>query len=1039
MQKLAEICVRRPVFATMLVLALTAMGVFAYGSLGVDRFPNVDLPYVVVSTAYPGASPEEVERDITNRIEAEVNSVSGIELLSSSSVEGLSTVTLQFRLGKNPDVAAQEVRQQVDLIANDLPRTARQPVVQKMNANAAAVLMIAASGPYALDELTEVVRTKVAERLQSVSGAGAVRIIGGRNREVQIEVDPLRLRAYSLTVADVVSAARAQNLELPGGGIAEGATRLSLRAQGKLRAVSDFGDIVITTRNGYPIRVRDVGQVRENGAEPTATALHNGQTAVVLAVQKQTGANTVAVIEALRERLDEIRPTLPPDLQMDVVRDQSGPIEASLHAIQEHLVIGGLLASLVVWAFLRSLRATVIAAIAIPTSVISSFALMAALGYTLNEITMLALTLMVGIVIDDAIVVLENIEHVMHSRGLDPFTAAIEGTREIGLAVMATTLSLLAVFVPIGFMGGIVGRFLASFGLTSAAAIAVSLLVSFTLTPMLAARWKETKRHEDTHSSGWYGVLDRLYLRLLSWCMDNRWKVAVFCVLIVLSTVPLSEAAGGAFLPDEDEGEFSVFVRMPPGTSLAATETRMETIAEHLRRQLPGVVGTLTMAGYNSDEQPNFGQIFVRLTPAKERSQGQAELLAEARRIVFFYQDVVASVQGIDPFGANERGADVTVVLTGPDLAKLDDYSRRAIERLRKDPLLADVDRSLESAKPELQLAIRRDRAADLGVSVEGIAATVNALYAGEEVGTFSRGKEQYKVKVKAALEARQDRSSLAALTVPNSQGAPVELRSLVEPRMGRGPDGIDHLNRERSVSLYANVPAGSSELQALQAVTKHVEALGLEPGYRLMAEGNSKELERTNYYFLLAFGLSFVFMYLVLAAQFESFIHPVTILLTLPIAVPFGLLATVLSGQPMNLYSSLGVLLLFGVVKKNGILQIDRMNQLRAQGMPRAEAILQANRERLRPILMTTIALVIGMLPLLTGKGPGAEANRSIGVLVIGGQSLCLIVTLVAVPVFYELFEDAQHHPAWSRLGSWLTRWQSRLSWRRRPPVVNS
>ena len=1038
MQKLAEICVRRPIFALMLILALTVVGAFAFFSLGLARFPNIDLPIITVTVSNPGASPEEIEREITDRIEGSVNTVSGIEDLRSSSVEGMAQIIVQFNLDKNVDVAAQEVRQKVDLVVNDLPKTADAPVVQKINSDAAAVLIYAVTAPRPPVELTETVDKEIVERLESVSGVGNVQIYGGRKRIVEISVQPDRLRAYELTVADVSRALRAQNLELPGGAIDEATQTLTVRTLGKLARAEEFNDLVIATRDGYAVKIRDVGRAENAGEEPKSVALQNGQTAVALAIQKQSGTNTVAVIDAVRERLDELRPRLPQDLKIEQVRDQSEFIRASLEAIEEHLILGGLLAALVVYFFLRNWRSTVIAALAIPTSIIASFALMSALGYTLNMMTMLALTLMVGIVIDDAIVVLENIYRFVEEKGMSPFEAAIAGTREIGLAVMATTLSLLAVFVPIGFMGGLVGRFMASFGLTSAAAIAVSLLVSFTLTPMLAARWIKPPKpgataHGESKDSRVYQWMDRAYTRMLAWSMRHRLAVVAICLLVMASTVPLGMLAGASFIPEDDENEFEVTVRLPEGTSLAAAQSTTEEMARALREQLPGIQSTLAIAGYNAQELPNVSTIFVRLKPVSERDVSQTELIGRARAALKVYPpEMRISVQPVDAVGGGERNTAIQFVLAGPDLKKLDEYSARLLEHMKQDPNMVDADRSMTPGKPELRLRIDRARAADLNVRVEEIAATVNSLVAGETVGTFSQGKEQYDVVLRARDETRRDRNALLGVTAPAINGAPVELRHLITLEQSAGPGSIDRLNRERQVTMFANLPPNGSQTEALNSLREFAGKMSLETGYRQAVTGNSKELEKSGYYFLLAIVLTLIFMYMVLAAQFESLIHPVTILLTLPLSVPFALLSTYLAGQKLNIFSALGILLLFGVVKKNAILQIDHTNTLRAGGLSRYDAIMQANRDRLRPILMTTIALVAGMIPLIAGSGPGAATNRSIGVLVVGGQSLCLLLTLLAVPVFYSLFDDALHHPVWAR-------WQARMQWPRKTKPVSA
>jgi HAE1 family hydrophobic/amphiphilic exporter-1 len=863
---------------------------------------------------------------------------------------------------------------------------------------------------------------------------------------VQVKIDPDRLNAYQLSTSDVAAALRAQNLELPGGRLEQGTRELSVRTVGRLARPEEFADVVVATRGNIPIRIRDLGNVEDTGADPTSVSNLNGKSSVSIGVRKQSGVNTVALADAIKTRLAEIEKTLPPTFQVRLVRDDSEFIRASLDAIEEHLILGGILAAVIVLIFLRNFRSTIIAAIAIPTSIIGAFGVMAALDFTLNQMTMLSLTLMVGIVIDDAIVVLENIYRFVEEKGMTPRQAAIEGTKEIGLAVMATTLSLLAVFLPVGFLGGIIGRFMSSFGLTSAAAIAISLIVSFTLTPMLASRWIKqdpdpTHHDPDASRRGFYRHIDRTYSWLLQWSMAHRWVIVGTCALVIGSLVPLFKASGINFTPQEDESRFQISVRLPVGSSLAATQSLMERIARDMREQLPGVSDTLSMPGGGGGGfgSTNQGSLFVRLRPIHEREHGQQELIVRARRIIQPYrQSAVISIQAAGGIVAlSGRGAVIQYALVGPDLQKLDQYTEKARAILSKREELVDVDRTYLPGRPELRLNIDRKRAADLGVRVQDVSQTVNALVAGQKVTTFNAASDQYDVVLRAQESFRRTPDSIAGATVRTGTGELVQLRTLVTFAEGSGPASIDRLNRQRQIAVTANPAPGRAQGEAQQVVIDTFAGLDMEPGYNLVASGGSRELGRAAYYFGIAFALSFVFMYMVLAAQFESFIHPITILLTLPLAVPFGLLASLMFGQQLNIYSALGVLLLFGIVKKNAILQIDHTIGLRAKGMERHDAIIQANRDRLRPILMTTLALIAGMMPLCIGSGPGAETNRSIGILVAGGQAMCLVLTLLAVPVFYSLFDDAAQSPAWGRIGRRAERVSAgirRLTGRRQP-----
>lgn len=1048
MQWLAEICVHRPVFASVIVIFLTVVGGFSFFTLGVDRFPKIDLPTISVGTSNSGAAPEEMENEVTDPIEGALNTVPGVDEMRSSSSRGGSNVTLTFNLEKNPDQAYQEVQQKLSGVINRLPETADPPTARKSDPDSQPVLQYVISAPRDVVELTDLVTKLVQDRIESADGVGEVVVFGGRQRQIKLYVDPDRLRAYKLSTTQVTSAVSAQNQEVPGGTLVEGAKTVGLRTISKLSKVDEFNDIVIASRNGFPIKFKDIGRVVEGGADPQTALSLNGVQSVSVGVRKQSGSNTVAVIKNVKERMATIIPTLPKDLKVAVIRDQSEFIENSLHAIEEHLVLGGICAAVVVFFFLWNFRSTIIAAVAIPISIIAAFALIAVLGYSLNQMTMLALTLMVGIVIDDAIVVLENIYRYVEEKGIDPFRAAVEGTREIGLAVLATTLSLLAVFIPVGFMNGIVGRFMSSFGLTAAAAIAVSLIVSFTLTPMLAARWIKAKKasnsdirvsgddqaelsegraseKETDSKSGWfYSKIDGSYTWLLQKAMRFRWAVVLICVLTVASIVPLYKYVGMAFLPDEDESIFQVNLRGPQGTSLAATQSILERIARDIREQLPGLNNTMVMAGgFGGGGAANSGTINVSLKPVSERSKSQADLINMTRQIVKPYASkdyrVTVSAQSsiAGSIGLGRGGSGIGYYIAGPDMDRLNASANTVVEKMRQDPAFRDPDNSVDQGTPEVRFVIDRVKAADLGVQAADISRALNIAAAGQRVSTFSEGTEQYDVIVQADEPFRRTRENLQYFTVSSSNGEPVPLDRVVKAVEGLSPSSIARLNRQRVVTISSALPPNSSESDALAKLQKLVKDLNLPAEYSSGVQGQSKELQRAYNSFLLAFLLSFVFMYLILAAQFESFIHPVTILLTLPLSIPFALLSTAIAGQTLNIFSALGILLLFGIVKKNAILQIDHTNTLREQGLGRYDAIIRANRDRLRPILMTTIALVAGMIPLVVGSGAGAATNRSIGILVVGGQSMCLLLTLLAVPVFYSLFDDAAESRIWRSL----------------------
>lgn len=1042
MQWIVEVCIARPVFTVMMMTAIVGVGVLGFITLGVDRFPNVDFPTVTVTVVNQGAAPAEIETGITKKIEDQVNTVSGIDSLTSTSSEGRSQVIVSFILSKDVNIAAQEVKDKINLIRNDLPLTAEEPIVQKLDFDSAPVLQIAVSATLSAQELYYIADKQIRDRIENISGIGEVSIVGGGEREIQIALNPERMRAFNVAATDVVIALQRQNQETPGGRIEQGASEITVRTIGRIQTVADFNDIAVVKRDEYPVLLREIAEIKDGVKETRSLSLLNGTPAVTLEVRKQSGENTLAVANLVKTRLAEIQTSLPPNVKMQVVGDQTIFIQAAVTTVEEHLIIGSILACLVIFLFLWNVRMTLIAALAIPTSIIGTFSLMWALGYTLNTITMLALTLMIGIVIDDAIVVLENIHRFIVEKGMEPFQAAVEGTREVSLAVMATSFSLLAVFVPVGFMGGIVGKFMSSFGFTASIAIAISLFVSFSLTPMLSSRWIKREKikiqgskfkvgeddsdnnlepsdseaddenpKSETRNPKSKGVFDRIadfYVLMLRWSLNHRRVIVVTVIVVLASNVLWFSIIGMDFIPEDDESQFQVTVETAQGTTLSATVTVAERIAREVR-SLPGVTDTLTTVGDSSDDAAvRKASIYVKLVDIADRDLTQAELLASTREILKNYPPEIKMTAGvIDTVGGGGNNAAIQYLLLGPDANKLAEYSQQIVAELKKVPEAIEIDTSLLAGKQDLRVTLDRKRAADLGVSVADVSQALNILLTGSEATTFNAGIDQYDVRVRADGVYRQRVEDLRRMSVRSDKNEIITLDQLVKIESGTSFSAIDRYNRQNQVTIFANVAPGESATTVSTKLDAIVAGLNLDPAYKIVAEGSSQNINDSIYYFGLAFVMSFIFMYMILASQFESYIHPVTILMTLPLAIPFGLVSLIATGQSLNLFVFLGILVLFGIVKKNAILQIDHTIGLRAKGMERDAAIIQANRDRLRPILMTTFAFVAGMIPLLFGTGSGAASNRSIGTLVAGGQTFCLLLTLLAVPVFYSIFDD--------------------------------
>jgi HAE1 family hydrophobic/amphiphilic exporter-1 len=1040
---LAEICVKRPVFSVMLIGFLVVLGVFSFRDLGVDLFPKADPATVFVSVRLPGATPEEMTTQVVLPIEEALSTISGIDELRARIVEGTATVTVQFVLERDIEDAAQDVREKVAGATRQLPPNVLPPVVQKSDPDSEPVMTVAVASDRSLRETTEIADKQIRRILETVDGVGEVSMSGGRERQIRIYVDAERLSAYNVTINEVERAIRDENVEAPGGRIIRGDSEIGVRTLGRIDASSQFSDIIVKNQAGSPIRLRDLGKVEDDIEEARTHASVDGKPAILMDIRRQSGTNTVKIIDSIRARLNQIEKELPPGFRLRVTRDQSVFIRASIESLMEHLLLGSLLAALIVWVFIRNLRSVFIAAVAIPTSIIATFTLMKTLDFTLNNMTLLALTLAVGIVIDDAIVVLENIYRFVEEKGYDPFRAAIEGTKEIALAVMATTLSLVIIFVPIAFMTGFARRYVYQFGWTMAFSIIVSMLVSFTLTPMLSARLLKKKSvvppsggsdspdealppeggTTNSKESGFFRWLDRAYGWMLELSLRHRAIFVVLCLAVFATTFPLASVIGRDWIPPDDQSELMVSLDLPEGSSLQTTVQRIEELASRMTREIQGV--EFVVPQVPPEGRMNHSHNYIKLTDASQRKETNIEIAGKIRKLMSEYPNMRFRVNIPSALGGGGEAQFYPIrgSLLGQDFNQVVELAKQCTEEMRKMPGLVDVEPGLNLNNPEYQVKVDRQKASDLGVRVADVARAVRLMFSGDdEISTYKEGDEQYLVTMQLLPEQRNNPEMLARLMVPSAKLGQTRLDNLADIARGTGPARIERANRQFQVGLNANLKPGTSLDEGARQTTDAIGRVTLPEGYNFKFFGQVKVLEETTANLIITFLLASIFMYMVLAAQFESILHPMIIMFSLPLSVPFALFSLWATGRSLNLWSALGMLLLLGIVKKNAILQIDYTNQLRREGVPLREAIVRANHVRLRPILMTTFSIVAGLIPTAVGIGAGAAQRSAIAVTIIGGQTLCLLLTLLVTPVAYSLLAGLEDVSLFAKARAGLT-----------------
>lgn len=1017
-----SIFIKRPIMATMIIMAMIVFGLFSFLELGVDLFPKIEFPNVIITTDLTGASPEEVETEITKRIEEAVNTISGIDELISYSYEGRSQIVTQFVLEKDVNVAAQEVRDRINRVLNDLPEGTKTPVVEKFDFSGAPIVQVVVSGDMPMREMAKLVRKRVKENLETVQGVGDIRIVGTQEREIHLVIDPARLSGHGLTASDIETALRKQNLEMPGGFITEEPRELIVRTMGRIMTAADFGAIPIDTFSSTPVLIRDVAEVQDTDEEVRSLSRFNGQPCVSLSIRKQSDANTVKVAKSIIARVDEMKATIPGGLTIRVVQDQSRFIMGAVKSLEEDIILGAILVALTVFIFMKDLRGMLICAVSIPSSLIATFTLMRLQNFTLNNLTLLALSLATGIVIDDAIIVLENIYRHMEEKGQSPLEAAQSGLAEIAPAVISTTLSLMVIFIPLAFMNGIIGRFMFSFGMTMAFSIAISLCVAFVLTPMLCSRFLKAKdQHaKSSKDSRLMVFLDTRYTKMLKWALSHRKISVIVAIFIMFSTIPSIIFVGKDFVPRDDRSEFAITIKSPEGTSIAEMDKILKSIEDRVRK-IDGVSNLLTTIGGGDSKAVNEASIFVKLVGIKERDHSQKEIMGLTREALAGLPTLRTSV--MDSGGAGAGHAPFQVRITGPDLNKLMEYADNVLAKMKEKEGFIDSDTTLQFGKPEVRVNIDRQRAADLGVTISDVSRAIQLLVSGSvDITKFKVLDELYQVRMKLSEKYKKSSADLMSIPIPAAKEhrpmSPIRLDQIASIEETTGPSRIERYMRQRSIEVGSDL-VGLATSEAKSFIESQKDKLGITSDYHFEFVGMAKIMKEMQMNFLTAFLLSVIFMYMILASLFESWLHPITILASLPLAFPFAILSLLIAGQTLHIISILGLFLLIGIVKKNAILQVDYTNTLRKGGMERNIALVEASRTRLRPIMMTTFTLIASMIPVALSRGEGSATRAPMAVVIIGGQSLCLLVTLLLTPVFYTIMDDLQikHLPRWKQI----------------------
>lgn len=1018
----SETAIRRPVLTTMAFGALVVFGLIAYRTIGMSLYPEVDMPVVTVTVVFEGASPETVETEVTEVVEESLSTISGIKSMRSETSEGVSQVFLEFEMERDIDVAAQDVRDKVSTMRSELPLDAEPPVIEKLDPDAQPILGIVLAGQASIRELTVYADDVIKPRLESINGVGGVKLIGDREREVRVWLRADDLMAHNLSAQDVIDSLRTENIEFPGGRIESAKRELVVKTHGRIKDVSDFQNLIVRQNGVDLVRLREVAFVEDGIEDQRSLARLNGQPAVSLQVRQQSGTNMVGIAAEALEELDTLRASLPRGYKLVVVQDLSLFVKKSVREAQGELLRGGTLAVLVILLFLRSFRGAFVSAVTIPATIISTYAFMLAMGFTINIMTMLGLTICVGMIIDDSIVVVENTYRHMQA-GLNAFNAAIAAMNEIGFAVVATSVSIGAVFIPVAFMDGMVGQFFYEFGMTVAFAVFVSTMIALTLSPMLCARML-TKPHSSADDAenpngflAWFdwifesgfGRVESSYGALLKFALRWRFAVILASIGVFVASLMLLPFIGKEFTPVEDEGQFSIQFESPVGSSIGQTSSIAATIESRLE-DLPAVQDIYTTIGGQYEGAVTVAQIMVQLVDISERDISQLEVMGMARSRLADLAHLRMSINPINRMGGGGyRTAPIQYNLRGDDLDEIEGIANQIVENLQSIPGFVDVNSTAQSGKPEIAIDIDRDRASDLGVKVEDLGRAVNALIGGQAVSNFEADGKSYDVRVRLVGSQRERSNALESLPVRRRDGQLTQLQNIASIRETFGPTSIEREGRQRQVTVLANLEPSKPLGEGITDLERFVAERGLPEDVQSVFTGSADMMNETFANIMFCLFLSVVLTYMVLAAQFESFLHPFTIMLSLPLSIGGAFGGLWIMGRTLNIFSMIGMVMLMGLVTKNAILLVDYANLLRREGMDKDEALLRAGPVRLRPILMTALSTIAGMLPVAAGLGAGAESRAPMGACVVGGMITSTMLTLVVIPVVYSLVDDTR------------------------------